>query len=174
MNSSPIETERKYLIRYPDIAALAAMDGARVLRMRQTYLLADENVNARVRQIEENGTVRYIGTEKRRISAISSYEDEWELTAAEYEDALRQADPERRTIEKTRYVIPHGELRCEIDVYPFWDDRAILEIELPGEDAAVTLPDYLTILREVSGDRRYSNRAMAKTIPQDDIEHIRG
>ena len=169
MNNSPIETERKFLIRYPDTALLAALPGARVLHMHQTYLLADDAVTARVRQVEENGTLRYIRTEKRRISAISSYEKEWELTADEYKAALEAADPGRKTVVKTRYAIPHGSLICEIDVYPFWADRAILEIELPDEDAEVPLPDYVTVIREVSGDRRYSNRSLAKSVPMDEI-----
>lgn len=169
VNNSPIETERKYLIRYPDTAVLAALPGARILHMHQTYLLADDSVTARVRQVEENGTLRYIRTEKRRISAISSYEDEREMTAEEYKAALETADPERQTVVKTRYAIPHGSLICEIDVYPFWEDRAILEIELPAEDAEVPLPDYIAVIREVSGDRRYSNRSLAKSVPMDEI-----
>lgn len=169
MKNIPIETERKYLIRYPDTAILAALPGARVLHMRQTYLLADASVTARVRQVEENGTLRYIRTEKQRISKISSYEDERELTADEYKAALEAADPERKTVVKTRYAIPHGSLICEIDVYPFWEDRAILEIELPAEDTEFLLPDYVTVIREVSDDRRYSNRSLAKSVPLDEI-----
>lgn len=165
-----IETERKYLIRMPDVAALAAMPGARVLHMEQTYLKSVPEVAARVRKITENGVHRYIRTEKRRISALSAREEERDLTAAEYTAALADTDPERMPIRKTRYVIPHGTLFCEIDVFSFWDDRAILEIELPDEAIAVILPDYVTLIREVSGERRYSNRAMAKNIPQDNID----
>jgi len=172
MNSSPnnIETERKYLIRYPDPAVLAKLPGVRILHVVQTYLTAAPEVAARVRRIEEDGSVRFIRTEKRRISALSAYEDEREITAAEYEAALSAADPERQPIRKTRYVIPHGTLFCEIDIFPFWADRAILEIELPDEAIAVILPDYVSLIREVSGDRRYSNRAMAKEIPQENID----
>jgi len=165
----PVETERKYLIRYPDTNMLAALPGARVLRLCQTYLLSPGDVGVRVRRVEEAGTVRYIRTEKRRISTLSAYETETELTEAQYLDALREADPDRRPVEKIRYVIPHGELFCEVDVYPFWEDRAILEIELPGEDTAVTLPPYLTVIREVSSDGRYKNRALAKKLPDEPL-----
>ncbi|MGM9653084.1 MAG: hypothetical protein ACI3XP_05550 [Eubacteriales bacterium] len=172
MSGSPIETERKYLIRYPDTAALAAMEGARVLSLRQTYLLGDEGVTARVRRTEEAGRVRYTYTEKRRISALSAYETEYEISAAEYDKRLAHADPARRPIEKTRYVIPCGALRCEIDVYPFWQDRAILEIELPREDTPVVLPDYVSLIADVSGDARYKNSALAVSVPQDERNHF--
>lgn len=169
MSSSPIETERKYLIRYPDTAALSAMEGVRIWHIVQTYLLAPENLALRVRRIEEDGTVRYIRTEKRRISDLSAYEDERELTEAEYNQALLMADPASHPIEKTRYVVPHGDVCCEIDVYPFWTDRAVLEIELPDERTEVPCPAYLEILCEVSGDRRYSNHALSREIPMDSI-----
>ena len=169
MTNSPIETERKYLIRYPDTALLASLPGVRVRQICQTYLLAEESVTSRVRRMEENGTVRYIRTEKRRINSISAFENEWELTEEEYAAALRERDPQRQPVVKTRYVIPHGALFCEIDVYPFWEDRAILEIELPSEDTQTCLPDYVTLIREVSEDRRYSNRALAKSVPMDEI-----
>ena len=35
-----IETERKFLIRMPDTALLAAQPGAAILHLTQTYLLA--------------------------------------------------------------------------------------------------------------------------------------
>ena len=89
--STPIETERKFLIRRPDPAALAALPGARVIRIVQTYLTAPAGVTARVRRAEENGGVRWIYTEKRRLSAMSAYEDERELTPEEaFEDKLKR------------------------------------------------------------------------------------
>ncbi len=166
MNSSPIETERKYLIRYPDTAKLACMNGVQIWHITQTYL---REPGARVRRLEENGTVRYIRTEKKRLSNLSSYEDEWEVTEEEYRGMLADADPARRSIEKTRYRIPWLEYLCEIDVYSFWNDRATLEIELPSEDIRPPLPPYITLVREVSGDKRYTNRAMAKEIPADSL-----
>ena len=40
----------------------------------------------------------------------------------------------------------------EIDVYPFWDDQAIAEIELSDENTAVKFPDFIRVIRE-SGTR---------------------
>ena len=52
-----------------------------------------QGVTARVRRAEENGGVRWIYTEKRRLSAMSAYEDERELTPEEA-GALLSADPQ--------------------------------------------------------------------------------
>ncbi len=164
MNSSPIETERKFLICYPDADALARMDGVQIWHITQTYLRTE---GARVRRVEERGTVRFIRTEKKRLSDLSSYENEWEITEAEYRRMLADADPDRRSIEKTRYRIPWEGYLCEIDVYSFWDDRATLEIELPSEDIRPPMPPFVDLIREVSGDKRYTNRAMAREMPME-------
>ena len=55
----------------------------------------------------------------------------------------------------------------EIDVYPFWQDRAVMEIELTDEAEAVALPPEIEIIKEVTRDRRYTNAALAKAIPAD-------
>ena len=57
----------------------------------------------------------------------------------------------------------------EIDLFPFWEDRAILEIELQDEAQPVEFPPEIEILKEVTEDRRYTNSSMAKEIPQDRI-----
>ena len=166
MKNSPIETERKYLIRYPDTEALSRMDGVQIWHIAQTDLRTE---GARVRRLEEKGEIRFIRTDKKRISALSSFEEEREITEAEYSLLLADADPERKTIEKIRYRIPWLDFLCEIDVYSFWDDRATLEMELPSEDVCPPIPPFVSLVREVSGDKRYSNRAMAKEIPADTL-----
>ena len=170
MSDCPIEIERKYLIAYPDTDLLRQTDGVRIWDITQTYLLAEAGVTARVRRIAEEDTVRFVYTAKRRISDLSAFEEERDLTYAEYEEYLLRADPARNPVRKTRYKIPGGEIVWEIDVYPFWSDRAILEIELPDEKTEAPLPPFVTIYRDVSGDKRYKNASLAKSIPVDVID----
>jgi CYTH domain-containing protein len=49
----------------------------------------------------------------------------------------------------------------EIDVYPFWQDQAVVEIELSQPDTPVEFPDFLELIREVTDDPSYRNRALA-------------
>ena len=137
----------------------------------QTYLLADRGETHRVRKITEGDRVTYTETRKRRLNDLHSMESERTVSAAEYEKLLTLADPERVPIEKLRYCLPHGAHTLEIDVYPFWQDRAILEIEVESEGEEVTLPSFIHVLLEVTGDKRYKNVNLAKTVPSDDISH---
>ena len=56
----------------------------------------------------------------------------------------------------------------EIDVYPFWKHQAIMEVELKDEGEAAPLPPDVTVLRELTGDRVYSNAALALSVPRED------
>ena len=165
-----LEIERKYLIVYPDEAALMAQPGCVKVTMKQVYLLSKEpGVSRRVRRWEENGVVDYRYTEKRRISAVTREENEREIPAEVFEQYKQnEADPGCCMIEKTRYRIPYQGLLIEIDVFPFWARQALLEVELESEQQAVLLPPYVTLVREVTEDGRYTNRAIARSIPAEE------
>ncbi len=165
--SSAYEIERKYLIAYPDKAALAACEGVRIKRITQTYLAAPEGMTHRVRAVVENGETRYIETTKRRVNALRAVEEERDLTAAEYEALLDRADPARRPIGKTRYCVPYAGRTAEVDLYDFWQDRATVEVEMASEEERVTLPPFLRVIREVTEDKRYKNVNLARELPVD-------
>ena len=159
-----IEIERKYLIRKPDTAALDAL-AAEKWEITQTYLLTEDDSTERVRRVREANGTRYFHTVKRRLSTLSSVEDEDEITAENYESELLRRDPQRRAVEKTRWRIPYAEHLLEIDVYPFWENAAVLEIELTGEDDKATYPDWVEVLADVTADTRFKNASLARQVP---------
>ena len=163
------EIESKYLIRCIAHDFLRAQPGCAVWEIEQTYLTAAPGETRRVRRIAENGTVRYALTVKRRLSAMSSEEDEQPIDAARYQALLAEADPARRTIVKTRYRVPHEGQVAEFDRYPFWSDRMILEIELDSEAEAARVPDWVEVIRDVTADPRYKNVRLAAQVPFDEI-----
>ncbi len=67
-------------------------------------------------------------------------EVEKRLSKDEYLTLLMSADTSKRQIRKDRYCLTYDNQYFELDVYPFWDDKAILEIEqskkqqLPADD----------------------------------------
>ena len=73
-----------------------------------------------------------------------------------------EADPEKRPIRKTRYCLTEGHRCFEIDVYPFWNDRAIVEVELSDENEQVALPRRFRLIRDVTDDPSYKNSELAK------------
>ena len=166
----PLEIERKWLIRMPDLAQLA-QKADRVIDMEQVYLTGGASgVSMRVRKSVEQGTVTYHRNEKQKLTDMVRIEREETIDAKHYNILLGFADPKLRTIEKTRYCVKLEQgLTAEIDVFPFWQDRAFCEVELPAADTPVTLPDWLDVIREVTEDKRYTNLALAREIPMEDI-----
>lgn len=159
-----LEIERKYLIAPPERRLLDSLCSRRDYIL-QTYLLAEEGTVERVRLRGCGSAAEYTHCVKRRRSDLTREESEETIDAAEYRELLRRADPALRPVEKTRWCVPFEGRTLEIDLYPFWSDRAVLEAELESEDEEVRLPDFLRVLKEVSGDSRYTNRALAAEVP---------
>lgn len=164
-----LEIEHKYLVKMPDLAWLSSRPSCRILSMVQTYLSGAAAETHRVRRISEGACVTYVETRKRRVNDLCAVEEEKTLTREAYETLLACADPTRRPIEKTRYQWPFEGHLMELDVYPFWQDRAILEIEVKSEGEALVLPPELSVVAEVTADKRYKNVNLAKAVPNDDI-----
>ena len=169
MEMNKKEIEKKFLIRYPSNEVLSRIGEGKRSRIVQTYLCSEEGVTSRVRMREYSDRVKYTKTEKRRISFISCFEDERELTEAEYKKELENTDKAKNPIIKERLLLDFGGHTFEIDIYPFWDDRAIMEVELLSEEESFEIPSDIEVIRDVTEDRRYKNARLALEIPFDEI-----
>ena len=159
----PFEIERKFLIEYPDVEWLKSLPNCQQVEIIQTYLRSDTDDEIRVRQRGLNGNFTYTKTIKRKVSDIKRVEIEKRLTKDEYLSLLMQADTTRHQIRKTRYCVSYDNCYLELDVYPFWNDKAILEIELAHEDDPISIPDNIKIIKEVTNDDSYKNASLAFT-----------
>jgi CYTH domain-containing protein len=157
----PYEIERKYLIEYPDTAWLETAPNCKRIEIIQTYLKSVNGDEVRVRQRGVDGSYIYFKTVKRRVSGAKRVEIEKRLSQAEYLRLLMDADTTKRQIRKTRYCLIFQNQYFEIDVYPFWKDKAIAEIELSDESSEVVFPKQIKVIKEVTNDDSYKNAALA-------------
>jgi CYTH domain-containing protein len=166
----PYEIERKFLIRYPDVETLLAKPSCIHKSMVQMYLLTNRpGETKRIRKVVQDGKTTCYYTHKKRLSSLRRIEEECEISPEEYEEYAMQSDPMLAPIMKDRYCIYENGVCYEIDVFPFWNRQAYLEIELTSENQQITIPDYVEIIREVSDDPLYSNRALAARIPAEEV-----
>ena len=170
----PLEIERKFLIHYPDTDWLAQFPGSRRIDITQTYLQSGEGESRRVRRWYEGGQTVFFKSVKRPLTDRTRVELEEEIGESEYTALLEQADPERLPIRKTRWCIPFADHTLEIDLYDFWVDQATLECELQSEDEAFEIPPEITVIREVTEDRRYLNSSLARSVPPSEAESREG
>lgn len=158
----PMEIERKFLIEYPNIKWLESLPNCRKVDIIQTYLVSGNGDELRVRQRGENGSYICFKTRKRLIDGMKRIELEERLSQEEYMRLLMEADPTKRPIRKTRYCLTWDNQYFEIDVYPFWNDRGVAEIELSDENTPIRFPKELKVIREVTDDPAYKNAALAE------------
>ncbi len=157
----PYEIERKYLIEYPDIKWLESNPSCQRIEIIQTYLNSSNDEEIRVRQRGIDGNYIYFQTTKRKVSDMKRVEIEKRLSQAEYLKLLMDADTTKRQIRKTRYCLTYENQYFEIDVYPFWDDKAIAEIELSNENQTIIFPKQIKVIKEVTDDDSYKNVSLA-------------
>ena len=158
---TPYEIERKFLIEYPDIAKLEADKNCGKVEIIQTYLKSNDDKEIRVRQRGNNGSYSYTKTIKQTINGLKRLETEKRLTQAEYINLLMDADTTKHQIRKTRYCLVYNNQYFEIDIYPFWNDVAIMEIELNNESQTIEFPPQIKIIKEVTDDIEFKNSNLA-------------
>lgn len=157
----PFEIERKYLIEYPDIDWLENNPNCQRIEIIQTYLNSEDGDEIRVRQRGIEGNYIYFQTIKKKVSGVKRVEIERRLSQSEYLKLLMDADTTKRQIRKTRYCLTYENQYFEIDVYPFWHDRAIMEIELSNENENIVFPEHIKVIKEVTDDPSYKNASLA-------------
>ncbi len=158
MSTDNLEIERKFIIKYPDAEVLEAAERIDII---QTYTAS----GARLRIWRKGDKVSYIKTVKTHLTDLTRIEEESEISKEEYETLVKTATSE---LKKTRYRIPYEGHLLEIDLFPFWSRQAFLEIELNSEDEEFSIPEYLTVVKEVTGDKSYRNYALSKKIPKEE------
>lgn len=161
---NPYEIERKFLIEMPDIEYLESLPNCEKVKIVQTYLNSSDDEEIRIRQRGNNGSYTYSKTRKINVDSMKRIEIETRLTQEEYINELLNADPTRGQIIKERYCLCYKNQYFEIDIYPFWDDKAIAEIELISEEQKIDIPAFLNVIDEVTDDINFKNSEIAKQL----------
>lgn len=144
------EIERKFLVK--DESWRSGVTSAD--RIRQGYVSTMEDRSVRLRVREDRATLTI------KIGRNSFIRDEFEypVPLADAEEMLTMAIG--RVIEKTRHLVPVDGFTFEVDVFSGdLEGLVVAEVELRDVGDKPALPDWLG--REVTGDERYSNLALA-------------
>lgn len=161
---NPYEIERKFLIEMPDIEYLESLPNCEKVKIVQTYLNSSDDEEIRIRQRGNNGSYTYSKTRKINVDSMKRIEIETRLTQEEYINELLNADPTRGQIIKERYCLCYKNQYFEIDIYPFWDDKAIAEIELISEGQKIEIPAFLNVIDEVTDNNNFKNSEIARQL----------
>lgn len=157
----PLEIERKFLIEMPDLVYLNSLKTCRKIPITQAYLASPEEGRFRVRKRGEGENAIFIKTVKHKINDLIRIEIETLISEKEYYEYLTDKKHIQGIISKDRYCIAWNSTYYELDVYPFWNNQATLEIELINENQKYEIPDFVKVIREVSFEKEFRNKSLA-------------
>lgn len=158
------EIEHKFLIEMPDLKKLNEKYKLNKINILQTYLVNHEGLEERVRQREIDGDYTFYHTFKGKATnnGLERPEKEKRIEVHEYLNLLHRADSSLSQISKSRYTFTYKNKYFELDIYPFWNDRAILELEVSSVDESFDIPEEIKVIEEVTNKSEYKNKALAK------------
>ncbi len=147
------EIERKFLVRNDGWRSCAADPHV----FQQVYLSRRDQTTVRVRLIDGTSALLTI---KFRSVGFTKQEYEYEIPVDEAIDLLTKTG---HVLEKTRYHVLHDGRNWYVDVFGgAYKGLTLAEVEMASEEDRPNLPQWLG--REVTGKKRYSNRAMAAAL----------
>lgn len=158
----PFEIEKKFLVKMPDLKLLEKLSNVQKVEILQTYLNSKDGEETRVRQRGDGSSFIFTKTTKRSITGLKRVEVEKQIDATEYVAELLNTDTSLHQIRKTRYCISYNNSYLELDIYPFWDKMAILEVELSDEEETYELPDWIYIIADVTENEKFKNHSLAE------------
>lgn len=169
-----IERERKFLVESVDWTGINEYHDSIIV---QTYLdnslffsepsTATARIRARYFQPDHQKGPKapiYTQTTKHHLGPGKNLEIEREISKEEYDEFLKKADPNKKSIRKERTCFNWDGQDFELDF--FMKPRSglqILEIELEADDTEVRLPPFIKIIREVTSEKEYSNAQIAQS-----------
>lgn len=165
----PVEIERKFLLASMPSFESSELINAQKIFIEQIYLAPDgkEETEIRIRKRSQNGSSTYYRTWKKNVSPGVRNETEEFITDSDYFRLSALKEPGTSIIKKIRYCFVYNYQYFELDeiVEPECaKGMCLLEIELTEENDKLELPPFLDIVREVTGDERYTNYFISRNL----------
>ena len=147
-----VEIERKFLVAHDGWRS--SVTGTR--HLRDGLLASFGSGKIRVRIDGEKASITVKGPRE----GITRVELEYAIPKADAEHMLAAFCGEN-LIEKTRYLVPHGEHLWEVDVYEGQLNGVVhAEVEVENADTTLDVPDWIG--EEVTGQPEHSKRALLR------------
>lgn len=149
--------ERKYIVRLT-----ADIPEAIKSEITQTYLTSDPRSEVRLRRRTLNGTTVNVRTAKKTLPSNEQVETERQIDTNLYKSLLRQSDPYRLTIRKTRQTFIWQGQFFELDTY-ISPCKGLQILETKGIIAHenVNFPPFIEVVEDITGNTKYYNYNLA-------------
>lgn len=153
----PLEIERKYLVDESfDWKSIPVT--YQEIDIEQAYLAK----GGRIRKRGQSGVFIYTETHKEDVGgSFIRTEVERRISSREYHEKLKEIIPRSIIIKKKRVCFVYKEQYFELDYFVEIKQNPYLEIELTDKNHEINLPPWIPVIRDVTEERGFSNRALA-------------
>ena len=149
----PYETQRKLLIKKPDIELLNKLHNCNKVKVIEIYLNEEKNTISKLIQRGINSNYTY---SKITINKDKNVETETRLTQDAYIEELINIDTSKKIIIKDRYCLTENSIYYEIDIYEHLEEKAICEVELT-RSSELQLPSIIEVIEDITNNEEYTS-----------------
>lgn len=162
---TPVERFNKYLIEVNDdvLERISQEANYSTSHIIQHYLKSENGYERRIRSREKEDGTMYTYSEANYLSTNERIKRDKVLSEREYKDYFHQVDPDLNVIDKMRYSFINNDLFFKLDVFDFDKTKGVLSVDHPIDERKVEIPDYITVIKDVTGDLNYKNYFLAKS-----------
>ena len=166
----PIEKERKFLVRV-DWSKIP--EDAQEVEIEQVYLAGSEDGRVlRLRKRGQFGFYTYYETTKIDTEKMDErVEFEHKITEAEYNFGIRLIQKGTSPVRKKRTCFFYKDQYFELDNFGGLsenilgaDDLLLLELESTSFSREISFPEWVDVVKDVTGDSKFSNHEISKRI----------
>ena len=149
----PYESQKKYLIKKPDLEYLNKLNNCNKVKVIEIYLNQEKNQISKLIQRGINSNYTYSKITKNLDKLV---ETETRLSQDAYIEELINIDTSKKIIIKDRYCITINSIYYEIDIYEHLEDKAICEVELTRKED-INLPSFIEVIDDITNKEEYTS-----------------
>lgn len=154
-----LRDQRKFLVDSVDTEVLAK--NANKVVITQDYLDIDDEYEYRIRKVEQNGNYSYHYNVQRTIEdGVREVVKESSISKEDYERFLKARSSTIGTCIKERYSFVYANQYFKLDV--FADGMMVLEVNVTEQNPDITIPEFVSVLQDVTNDPNYKNINMTR------------
>lgn len=161
-NPTRLRDQKKFLVSDVNIEEFLKNVGSGIVDIDQDYLVSENSEEEyRVRKMTQGNDSSYHFTViKKLANGTREILKEETINEKAYEKLLALKNKELASIKKTRYSFVYANQYYKLD--SFEDGLMILEVNLTKENPTLTLPDFVSVVEDVTNDLDYTNINIAK------------
>ena len=164
--AKPKLKQRKFLVEIDKFIHCLDSDRISYRYFEQTYLVSnDSKIERRLRKIGLNGQSVYYYTLKYKDS-LASIKDQ-KISYDMYNLLLKEADTSRMTIKKVRGYFSKDNIYYTLDDFCENTKVGILEARVSSQNENVEFKEYDGYFKEITGNRKFDNYNIAKSLPEE-------